>query len=167
MQGELSKARTIWDRRNCSEQHIDEQGSYTFLRTFIQLSSVRNPNRPICTGPRQDNGFPSFPYDVLSSWTLHSDTVSDTVKVVRHILPRTPTPRSLVDGSSGTIYHALHSGPAHLTTAAGPNILNRIWKDFQAQGPYEMRFKRNLLTKVSRRRKSILLVLGMHESPLT
>lgn len=141
------------------------KANHTFLRTLVQLSHVRNPHRPICTGPRPDNGFPSFPYDVSSSWSLFDDTFSEHIKVVQHVLPPTPTAsmsRSKmnvaqlameVEGVAGVVYHALHSAGGTPDAKTGPGILTRIWKDFQAQGPYEMRFKRNLLTKVSRRRE--------------
>lgn len=148
----------------------DPQNQHSFLRTAITLAQVRNSNRPECSGPRPDNGFPSFPFDRTSTWSLFDDLSSGKIKIVKHELSRTPTarprigqaePTTTIDdsGTSAVIYHALQSGLMHDQDRATVPFLNQIWRDFQAQGTHEMHFKRVLLKKSSRRRTWFLCLI--------
>jgi hypothetical protein len=95
------------------------------------------------------------------------------MKIVKHVLSRTPQQARTdiggpsapgvgqagssvqEDNAAGVLHHSLYSPGADGgggTTSS--SYLGEIWKDLQAQGKYEMRFKRIMLLKASRRRTS-------------
>jgi len=92
----------------------------------------------MCTGPRQDDGYPSFPAPLPRSWTLFEDDI----KVVQHQV-------TMQDGGEAAdILHALstESPRAHAIAAT-------VFVRLQAWGPAEVPFRRHLLPSESHRRE--------------
>jgi hypothetical protein len=111
-----------------------EQYSITVTRRAYREEFLRPPSRPVCTGPRQEDGYASFPYPTTKSWSLYKDDI----KVVKHGL-------TSENGKEGiAVYHALNTEGQNSHIAARV-ILNGL----QAQGGFEVPFRRHPPTSTS------------------
>ncbi|ORY25750.1 hypothetical protein BCR39DRAFT_543219 [Naematelia encephala] len=120
------------ERRNWTEWVCDEcHYSIPHKPRIYRADFLRPPSRPICTGPRQDDGFPSFPFDHIRSWTLYADDI----KVVKH---------NAMDrgfGPGAEVHHALN------TMGHGSHLLaDKILAGMQQVGPKSIPFERPVLT---------------------
>lgn len=117
-------------------------------RKPLTTDQLRNPLRPECTGPRPDNGFPSFPYKVTSGWSIYEHSI----KIVKHQIE--------YDGSAAIaeIHHALHTRPLGVKDVA-TELLRDMQEIKAGQGVDGMGLRRYLLTTVSKRRKCIVYII--------
>ena len=94
----------------------------------------------MCTGPRQESGFPSWPFPSLRAWTLFQDDV----KVVIHGVGGEGRL-----GAGADVQHALHT-EGKMSHVAAQIVL----KGLQLQGDSEVDFRRHIQPNTTNRRKS-------------
>ncbi|WVQ78260.1 hypothetical protein IAT38_000344 [Cryptococcus sp. DSM 104549] len=72
----LAQEKGVWEAWEC------EACSHTIPDNHRIYSHVAlRPSRPVCIGPRQDDGYASWPIHIQHSWTLFADDV----RVIRHV----------------------------------------------------------------------------------
>ena len=110
-------------------------------RRIYDDEQLRPLSRPICTGPRQEAGYPNWPFPVTRSWTLFSDDI----KVMKHGV-------EAAFGVGAEVFHALNSEgkTAHVTAQV-------VLRGFQLQGSSEVPFRRHAPPSSDLRRASIPL----------
>ncbi|KAL7422135.1 hypothetical protein Q5752_002778 [Cryptotrichosporon argae] len=128
----LANERTTWSGLVCEEGC---SFPIRLRRDAITDAELRDPNRPVSTGPRQDDGFASWTTIVARAAT----TYTDGIRVVRHT----------VDGTGAAVVHALaHEG----VQTASRHVLRAL----QSEGDHgsrrgEVPFKRGWLPASSAR----------------
>ncbi|KAK4687126.1 hypothetical protein P7C73_g2983, partial [Tremellales sp. Uapishka_1] len=118
---------SCWDCEGCKHYVAPK-------RKILSAESLRPSSRPIYTGPRQDDGFPDFPYET----TLSSQIWRDDLKIVKHGL-------EVPFGTGTEVLHALshQGGKLHLKA-------DEILKDMQSQS-MEVPLRRYTVKSDSRR----------------
>ncbi|WVQ98537.1 hypothetical protein IAU59_005663 [Kwoniella sp. CBS 9459] len=110
-----------WTCEACNQTIYPQQQIYT-------VEELQDPSRPICTGPRQDDGYASFPFPITRSFSLFPDDI----KIVQHTLD------PITFGVGAEIHQALsHNGKGV------SDIANNIFKALQTQGSQEVPLRRS------------------------
>lgn len=104
-------------------------------RKIYNVDALRPPSRPVCTGPRPDEGYAQWPF--ASPKTVN--VCEDDVQVISHGL-------DAGFGSDSVLSHALaHDGK-------GVNVIaDAVLKGLQLQGEGEVKLRRQLLSAFSSR----------------
>ncbi|WWD15727.1 hypothetical protein CI109_100149 [Kwoniella shandongensis] len=133
----LAQERNKWNGWNC-EACLH---SVCPKRRIYSDDELRSPSRPVCTGPRQEDGYASWPFTVTRSWSLFADDI----KVVKHGV-------SIGLGEGAELHHALHH------EGQGTHELARkAFMGLQVQGANEVPLKRYPLVNNIRRPADIAL----------
>ena len=100
----------------------------------------------MCTGPRQDDGMPNWPFATTMGWTLFQDDI----KVIRHGID---IPGGLGQGTE--LFHALSTESKMNHVIAG-----LVLRGLQEQGQKEVPFRRHVQPHTTNRRKFDLRLLA-------
>ena len=101
---------------------------------------LRPISRPVCTGPRQEDGSPSWPFPVTRAWTLFQDDI----KVVKHGI-------EAAFGDGAEVHHALNSA-GQMSHVSAQVVL----KGLQMQGSSEVALRREFPADGNKRRECLI-----------
>ncbi|WVF72399.1 hypothetical protein IAT40_007214 [Kwoniella sp. CBS 6097] len=122
----LAQERSKWSEWSCEAcgHSMPCSGSNSYTD-----EDLRNPSRAVCTGPRQEDGYATFPFQI----TRHPSLFPDDIKVVQHLLDPT------LFGDGAQIQHAMnHEGKGV------PETARKILQALQGQGSSRVPFRRLL-----------------------
>lgn len=116
----------------CSYLELPKRKVYT-------AEALRPPSRPVCTGPRPDEGYPSFGHSAVRS----PATFPDSIKAITHNL----------DGDLG-----IGARLSHLLNHEGmSSVANDVLQALQVQGEDQILFRRHMLSAKSCRVSELAL----------
>ncbi|ORX39673.1 hypothetical protein BD324DRAFT_678783 [Kockovaella imperatae] len=118
----FAQERKRWFGWECEACHRTIQPA----RKIYSVEDLQSPSRATYTGPRQEDGNPSWPFESTRAWTLYRDGVK-VVKVVKHSVEAGL-------GQGAEVQHAL---------ASKDDVADSLLKQLQTQGQSEIPLRRH------------------------